>query len=522
MKREHFERWHPDAAVRAGEFQLLMDSWGGTGGYRPPLGALTRDQFGAAASAPPAWKVSSYLDPHPRETEEKFRRRQMSAVFLNLIRRIGKIFLGFLFRRGPNRKPHSHPVVAEFLANVDGRGTKMDDFLREVARRAWLFGTCPVVVDRPAEESREARTYAQVLYPQMLRDWDVDADGNIRWVKLFDEVVSAPAADADRVTTQRAKVWYPDTWEMWTAEPGSRNEPEFGGSGLNPLDEIPLVLARFGDSLEPTVLGSTPAFETALLNRDLYNCDSERREHRRGQVFAILVTPPLRTKDQPELVVVGSENVLIVPPDATVMPQFLAPPSSVAQTLAEDRAIIRRDILQLWGFGYYDEPSGGPESGLARMFQFEEANASFRGFAHNLAAAERGMVYLALRWHGLSSEKARKIMEDYSVEWPESYDLRDLQRELSVALQVLELPLDLISRFAALRSIRDAAVQLSDAERRESDNELAAMMKALRLGPPPARDDAGASEAGVDEEGENDRAASEADEAEEKAYGGGA
>jgi hypothetical protein len=515
MKRELFDRWHPDAAVRAGEYQLLMDSWGGTGGYRPPLDAMARDAFGAAAPQQPAWKSRSYLDPHPRETDEKYNRRAASAVFLNLVRRIGKIFLGFLFRRGPTRKPHSHPAVKRFLENVDGRGTNMDGFLREVARRAWLFGTCPIVVDRPAEESRTARTYAQVLYPQMLRDWDADEDGTLRWVKLFDEVVSAPAADADRVVTQRAKIWYADSWELWTSEPGSRDEAVFAGGGLNHIDEIPLVLARFGDSLEPTILGSTPAFETALLNRDLYNCDSERREHRRGQVFAILVTPPLRGTEQPDLVVVGSENVLIVPADATVMPQFLAPPSSVAQTLAEDRAIIRRDILQLWGFGYYDEPTGGPESGLARMFQFEEANATFRGFSHNLVEAERGMVRLALRWAGLTQEKAAEVMADYSVEWPESFDIRDLQRELEIAVRVLELPLDLVSRFAALRAVRDAAVQLSDRERAASDKELAAMMKAMRLGPPPARDDDGKEE--EDGEGEDDQAEVEAKKAEAKA-----
>ena len=36
--------------------------------------------------------------------------------------------------------------------------------------------------------------------------------------------------------------------------------------------------------------------------------------HMRGQVFAILVSPPLAGKDQPALVTVGSENILTVRP----------------------------------------------------------------------------------------------------------------------------------------------------------------------------------------------------------------
>lgn len=490
MKREFFDRWHPDAAERLGEFQLALDAWGGTGGFRAPLDEPSRTLLGAAAGALPAWKIRTYLDKYPREHEEKFRRRQLAATYFNLVRRVGRLVLGYLFRQGPTRRHPNDPTIKAFHESADGRGTPWDTLLREVARRDCLLTTCPLVVDQRKEGGPAGRagTFVDVRFPQMLRDWDAEnGNGKLRWAKLLDELVVAPRHDVDRMRLHRATIWYPDHWERWLADaedPSGEPVRDDDGEGPNPTGEVPIVISRFMDSVEPTIFGSSPMTETCVLNRELYNVDSERREHRRGQVFAILVSPPLAGKDQPSLVQVGSENILTVPSDAKVLPFYTAPPATVAQTLAEDRASIRRDILQLWGFGYFDDRTGGPASAAARLFDVDEANAMLVGAALNLAQTERETLRLFLLWEGKTPEKADELLAEYTVEWPRSYDVRDLARELDIALKALDILRDSVSRAQIQKDIRNIAVQLTDEQRRASDAEIDAMAAAGRLLPP--------------------------------------
>jgi hypothetical protein len=491
MKREFFERWHPDAAERVGEFQLALDSWGGTGGFRAPLDELARTMLGAAAPALPAWKIRTYLDKYAREHEAKFDRRQLAATYFNLVRRVGRLVLGYLFRQGPTRKYPTDPSIEGFLKSADGRGMPWDTMLREVARRTCLFGTCPLVVDQAKEGGKAGRagTFVAPQFPQMLRDWDAEnGNGKLQWAKLIDEQVIAPSPDEDRVRVLRATRWFPDHWERWIADAedsGAQPVKDDDGEGPNPTNEVPIVLARFMDPVEPTIFGSTPMTETALLNRELFNVDSERREHRRGQVFAILVAPPLAGKDQPSMVKVGTENILTVPADAKVMPVFIAPPATVAQTLAEDRGSIRRDILQLWGFGYFDDRTGGPASAASRLFDVDEANAMLVGVALNLAQTEREALRLYLLWDGKTPEKADALLAQYTVEWPRSYDVRDLARELDLALKALDILRDSVSRAQIEKDVRNAAVQLDETQRKASDAEIDALAQAARIVPPP-------------------------------------
>jgi hypothetical protein len=482
MKREFFDRWHPDAAERIGEFQLALDSWSGTGGFRAPLDELSRTMLGAAAPALPVWKIRTYLDKYPR---------QLAATYFNLVRRVGRLVLGYLFRQGPTRKYPANESIERFINSADGRGMHWDTMQREIARRDILFGTTPVVVDQAkgGGVAGRAGTFVEPLFPQMLRDWDAEnGSGPLRWAKLIDEKVIALGPEDERVRVLRATIWHPDRWERWIADaddleskPVKDDDPE----GPNPTGQVPIVFSRFMDGVEPTIFGSTPMTETALLNRELYNVDSERREHRRGQVFAILVAPPLAGKDQPSLVQVGSENILTVPADAKVMPCYIAPPATVASTLAEDRASIRRDILQLWGFGYFDDGSGGGVSAASRLFDVDEANAMLCGAALNRAQNEKETLRLFLAWEGMPKEKIDQLLSEYKLDWPRSFDVRDLARELDQALKALDILRDSVSRAAVQRDIRNAMVTLDETQRKASDLEIDAIEKAARIMPPP-------------------------------------
>jgi hypothetical protein len=472
VDRTTFRRLHPEAAERSALFAFLLDAWDGTGGFAPPLDEVLHSVGGVWQPSLPGWKRISYLDRHIREDEQSYRERVRCAAYINLPRTVGETTLNFLWRRGPTRVVPSEDVQA-FVADADGLGTSLDDVLREMSRRALLFGSCPALVDRSALPVRNkaeavdagAATYVTPLYPQSLADWEVDAAGNWQWIKLLDSTSRAESAETERVTALRARVWTPTNGHRWTMVENA--DPVDAGTWENPIGEVPLVVLRYAPSVGPTILGASPMAEIGNVSRDLFNDRSLWQAHIRRQVFAILAWPVSIGGDLQSLNL-GTSNAAKVPADAP-MPQYIAPPQSVSETLERK---IQHDVAEAYRLARQEfllSSSQAPTSGLARQYEFAHLNASLGAFARELARAERAMVRLYCLWHGLD---VKVEMAGYEVSWPEDFDVRDLERELKIALDALMLPLGATARRVLVAQTRNAVVSLSDIDRQASDAEL--------------------------------------------------
>jgi hypothetical protein len=482
MDKATLEQQHPDHAALRSVWDHAIDAWDGVGGYMPWLDNTGNGAFGAISSyagRPPR----SYIDQHPRESAQKYARRVRGAVYTNVSRSVGETILGFLLRRPPSRDGGSD-AVRRFLADADGHGTPWQDMLRRrIAPRTLLFGTCPILVDRPQvtgrsradTESAGASTYCVPLYPQTLCDWETDDDGIFEQAKLLDERTHADAK-WQRAIEKQARVWTRGTWQVWTLQDAAGSMPRLIEEGEHPLGVVPLVLASFSDSMRASILGTTFMSTVIEVGRKLYNYQSELDDHLRNQVFAIVCIP---TDGDPGAVKLGTDNGMRC---AVVgnMPAILAPPASVAETMFHALDRMRDEAYAAAKLGFALATKQQPESGLARSYEFQATSRQINAFAASMRRAEMDVLRLVCLWEG---EDPAVTLADYKCEWPDDYDVRDLDAEIKRAIDVLTLPIQRTAMSVYLRTLRDDLVELDAEQRATSDEEIDAALAESEIVP---------------------------------------
>ena len=474
MDSSLFTRKHDDAERNASLYNFLLDAWDGSGGFQPPLDEyFDESQYGNTMEAEclPDNKLASYIDRFPREAVAKYRARIRRAHYTNVVRTVGETILGFLLRRMPTRTTTDDELL-RFMADADGKGHTWDELIQsEIARRTWLFGALPILVDRPesaADNKADAPgTYATVLYPQQLCDWETDDTGELLWAKTVFDKTECGSADTERTTYQVATEWTRDGWRRWRMDEGG--DPVADGDGTHPCGCVPIVLASMSRPVSATILGTSPAHEIGQEARKLFNYQSLLDEHLYSQVYAVLavVMPQLSKSEGFKL---GTDNALIMPEGGSA--SYIAPPQSVADTLFKAIDSCVRRIYRAARIEFTLRDSGQAESGLARQYEFASTNRGIASFASEMARVERDTKRLVLLWDGKSEAQAAEILSTDVCAWPDDYDVRDLERELKLALDALMLPIGETARKALIRTVRDDMISLTDEEREQSDREI--------------------------------------------------
>lgn len=486
MDSSFFERKHDDADARASRFAFLIDAWDGTGGFAPPLDEIVSDATHGSTMNDellPDWKWKSYIDRFPREEVGKWRARVRRAHYTNVVRSIGETLCGFLLRRMPTRTTTDELLLA-FEADADGLGTSWDDLVRhEIARRLWLFGCPLLLVNRPDDDADSradaGRTYVTPVYPQSLYDWETGSAGELLWAKLVDVVTSCGGADEARETYTRAVEWTRTGWRRWIKRAGQ--DPTFDAEGSHPCGRVPLVVGSMSRPIGVSILGTSEAYEISDEARKLYNYQSLLDEHLYNQVYAVLavVMPEFSRAEGFKL---GTDNALVMQAGGSA--SYLAPPASVADVLFRAIDTCIRRIYRAARLEFTMRDSGQAESGVSRQYEFSATNRALASMASELARIERETQRLVLLWDGKDESAVDDILAEQRVAWPDDFDVRDLERELKLTLDLMLLPIGDTAKAAALRTVRDDLVSLTDEEREKSNEEIEAEFAVAKEPPP--------------------------------------
>lgn len=482
MDRDTFTYRHPDAVARASLYAFLLDAWDGTGGFSPPLDEIMMNgTFGSAMADEelPAWKGVSYLDQFPRESGAKWRSRVRRAHYTNLPRTVGETICGFLLSRQPTRSTTDETLLA-FEADADGLGHSWDELMRsELARRLWLLASPLILVDRPAElaESRadDLGTYATILPPQMLYDWETDDAGELLWVKLVDKRSECENAEAESVEYYTATEWTRNGWRRWRMNEGSDADPFLVGEGTHPCGVVPLVIGTMSRPVGASILGTSESFEIAQESRKLYNYQSLLDSHLYDQVYAVLAVVMAETGKR-EGFKLGTDNALVIPSGGSA--SYIAPPQSVAEVLFKSIDACIRRVYRAARLEFTVGDSAQAASGVARQYEFSATNRALCSFAAELSRIERETKRMVLLWEGVTDVDA--ALNGSVPLWPDSFDVKDLERSLKLGLDAMTLPLGETAKAALIKTLRDDLVELSDepregeelSERERSDREI--------------------------------------------------
>lgn len=395
--------------IDTSRFRFIADALNGTGIFRP---VVTYDSDGRAIDT-----GSTALVRYPRESLEKFARRNDVAWYENHLLSACRRFVGYLAKKPPLRDI-GNPLLEDFAADCDWRGNSIDIFWQNFMVEAKARGSMLLLVDMPRFEvqtladQREQRFYPYLvpIKPEDVTKYELDPRGRLALVEYGVTWDGLPAT----------KGWDANRWWVRT------DEREVAGD-VHGLGICPVV--AFSEN------GDFPSFgdfaQIADISKRLFNARSELDEILRAQTFSLLTyhVPPdqhdFDAKTTAEAI--GTHNMLIHRGNA---PGFIAPPDGPANiyldTIAKLEEALRRVALVV------EAPEDQQaESGIALTIRFQALNSALTGFARRMEDFERRMWEVVCAWLNLPPERA-------TVEWAKDYALADIKTELEI-LQNMQL-----------------------------------------------------------------------------------
>jgi hypothetical protein len=444
--------------------KFLLDAINSTGGFRGRVGPTEVSFLGWAAEAYAATNIPSapvkdtwiggpgectYLDQFPREDREKFAKRRDIAHYVNYTGPILKTLLAYITNEPTNRDGVSEDLKV-WMADVDGKKTTWDQMLRTtIWRRAGGMGWCPVLFDAPeAPQDEEAisaaraealglgRVKAIPLFPMNLLDWAEDEDGTLKSVKIRTCLEVREDLLADGLTEEHYAIWDREKVRKFVVtvpkegDPAITSEREVSHS----FGCVPVVVFHAEPDGEDCIRGASVVGDVAVVNRRIFNLDSELDDHGRNSCFSILGIPVKDMDSDVGEIVGGSGSAMKIPHDASQKLHTVAPPESVPAAMEKRREVLVREIYRC-GRLEYAKPTGVTTSGIARAYEFEGTNRRLGDIAGAFARGDQDSLRLVERMR--TGNKDSKV----TVSPPADFSVEDLTADLQNLVSALALGL---------------------------------------------------------------------------------
>ena len=391
------------------KFTFLKDAYSGTGGFEDGI----------------------YLVPHPREPLDKYARRCFMSYYCNYTKPCIDAHVNPIFKEYPVREYNPNPLVDAFLLNVDGKGTKVDRFMKKIAIRAKLFGCVFGVVDNFIDQENDIEKaiknrkfpYVYIVKPSQIKDWAVDQFGNLSMIQYslsYSEVVNG------------SKVNKSVTW-TWTNEKVIKEDQGGKQENDNPVGIIPVV-PLFGalNDDDDELIPQSEFYSIAKTNLAIFNACSELRERNRNQAFSILTYPIAEDDDYDTAaeIAVGTADMLVYKGAAGGKPEYISPDSAPSQMLLDE---IKNMVQEIYRMAERANVTGvqDQKSGVAKEWDNQATNQTIAEFAKNLEEFEEKILYL----FGLYINK----QIDYKANYNDEFGVVDTSAELDKVTKALML-----------------------------------------------------------------------------------
>ncbi len=415
----------------------------------------------------------------PRETHADYVRRLERAVYPNYCRPVIRTYRNHVFRFGDRigRNIGDDAYQRWARSSVDRRGSDANHFWSCVATLELLYGWAGVLVDMPKpsdgvrsaadQQSPDQMPYFILVAPTAIVDWGMDEFGALEWIRI--EEASHGAADpfATRGDRTRYRVWTRSEWMLLDGD------GDVLDGGEHSLGVVPFVPVRFEESVQYELAGVSFMSDFARINRMIANSVSLRDGFLAKNMLQILtmqvnfMAEAGNDTDVSQSLQDGS--MLEYPPDAKA-PSFIAPDVAGVEWALAHAEELRWELYRI--ATQKDIRSEGQmrgQSGLSKMLDFEEQNAALALFADGLERAETQATKLWFAWRGVPWD------DTWKVDYPDNFQIRSLEADLALALQVREAYGDASPTFVSryLRQLGGRLVDdLGERERRVFAEEL--------------------------------------------------
>lgn len=425
------------------------------------------------------------LDPAAFATDDDYELRRARTPAPTFVAESVDTHLSRIYAREVKRVgPES---LAEWWADVDGRGTSIDEWMTEtVAPLLLTLGQLDLVFDHPiAPEGESIETAADIerlgldrciatfILPENMLWWRLDEAGR------YLECLVLEAREVDQTIETRYRHWTAEESTLYSAEGETLSVTP------NPFGRVPIV--RVFDRRRPRTrnVGQSRYEGIAERQREYYNRDSELILSDTTQAHPLLQ---------------GPEDFVQADGTVPIGPSWLLPkkknsqgssatyegfdvvnfPKDGADSIRKNKTDLRDDVARDSSLVRPTASDGSPQSGLSKVMDHIDGNNRLAKLSKMLARVERTIAELALLVLGDGPIDSLAV-STLEIVYPTEFDLYTAgdMAEATASFQKLaatagELPT--IEGLMLGRLLRLCLPGLSDSQYARCDEELAAYL----------------------------------------------
>lgn len=382
------------------------------------------------------YRDAGYLSKYQLETDTEYRARCLETPLDNHCKSIVHIYNSFLFRECPERDfgiLENMPDVESFMKDADMDGQCLDNFMKQVSIWSQVFGHCWIILSKPnvnaqslaEEQLLGIRPYANILTPLAVLDWswtrNVAGKYELSYFKYIEDINGSEHI---------IKEWTQNDIKTTIYDANTRETIdeiiELNGIGI-----IPAVISYSSRSIIRGI-GSSAIDDICDLQRYEYNALSEAAQSIRLDSHPSLVA----TSDTQ--ISTGAGSIITVPDNipGDLKPYILDFNGASIQSIATliDKTIAAIDKAACVEGVRSKETR--TVSGVALETEFQTLNAMLNNISSNLCDAECKMWEIFCLYQ-------QYPMCEIEVKYPQSFDIKDDDRELDQLVKVKSAATDM-------------------------------------------------------------------------------
>lgn len=380
------------------------------------------------------YRNAHHLTRYVNESAGEYSARLEATPLQNHCDSVISVYNGFLFRNPPSRTYGSIenlPELEDFMYDADMDGRSFNAFMKDVATYASIFGHCWVVVAKPnigaqtrgEEMDAGVRPYVNMLSPLVVLDWSWQRSINGRYTLDYFKYVEDVNGE---ITT--IKEWTPEVIRTIIIDDDKQVVKEQYVEP-NGLGKIPAVVAYNKRSIIRGI-GISDIADIADAQKFIYNATSEIDQSIRLNTHPSLCATPETN------IGVGAGAIIHMPDnlDPGLKPYVLDFQGASVDKILDAINQTVESIDKMANTGAVRATASRTMSGVAMETEFQLLNArlSEKGDALELAEEQIWKLwaeYMGYRWDG-------------TVEYPDSFNLRDASNDLDLYLKAAQAPMN--------------------------------------------------------------------------------
>lgn len=294
----------------------------------------------------------------PREDDDAYRRRIYHATLPPFLQRLASQAAGTILRRGIHLEGGDEEYWKEWVKDVTGDGTSLNEFCRKTLVDSLLFGHSSVLVDFSgddppatlAEELRQGRKPYLVSVPcQQIRGWRTEGNRSTSALTMvrYSERVSVPEGNFGEEIYEQVRVLTAGKYMVYRYRDGNALTGKKAGwyvaeGGTTSIDEIPLVTVY--SNRIATLVSKPPMVEVAQLNISYAQrfCDYHHSIHVGSQPLLYLKG---FDPDNETSLGLSVNTAVLLPPDGDI--GIVAPPSDAYESQLKCLQTLEEQIRSL-------------------------------------------------------------------------------------------------------------------------------------------------------------------------------